>query len=318
MVCYNIAGKGGEAVENTIVSMKDVTKKYHNTAVLQDINLRIVQGEIYGLIGENGAGKSTLIRIITGLTKVSGGCFSLFGETAPGALDRQRARIGYVPDTCALYPNMSAHENLELRRVEWGIPGRDCIGEVLAEVGLETAGKKRVRQYSLGMKQRLSLAVALLGRPELLILDEPTNGLDPTGIVELREFLKKLNRQRGTSILISSHILAELHQMATQYIIISRGRLLESISAVALDAKCKRHLLLRVTDTPGAVVLLENALHTENFEVSPAGDIRLYDYLGQPDRVAAVLSEHRVGIRQLSEEGDDLETYYTRLIKTEG
>lgn len=302
------------AMKDAIAHFSGISKQYRHNTALQKMDLTIRRGEIYGMIGENGAGKSTLIRIVTGLTRPSTGTLELFGETVPGKANAQRARIGYVPDTCALYTNMSALENLEIRRREWGIPGKDCIPDLLMQVGLKNAGEKKVRQYSLGMKQRLSLAIALLGDPELLILDEPTNGLDPTGIIELREILKKLNQQKQTTILVSSHILSELHQMATQYVIMSHGKLLECISAKELDAKCKRHLLLRVTDLPKTAILLENELHTENFEVSPGGIIRLYDYLEQPDKVAELLNNNGVGIKQISEQGDDLETYYTRLI----
>ena len=267
------------------------------------------------MVGENGAGKSTLIRIIMGLCKPTTGTIELFGNTNPKAVNQQRARIGYIPDVCALYPNMTAEENLEIRCVEWGILKKN-IQEILNLVCLSDVGKK-VSQYSLGMKQRLSFAIALLGNPEFLVLDEPTNGLDPMGIIELREILVNLNRRKHTTILISSHILNELHQMATQYMFISHGKLIECISSEKLSKKCSRHLLLQVTDIEKTIVLLEQVLHTENYELCPNNSIRLYAYIDQPDKVSLLLNQNGVGIKQLSSEGDDLETYYMRLIRSE-
>lgn len=222
-------------MKNDVLTLKNVSKSYRRTTVLEPLDLDIRRGEIYGLIGENGAGKSTLIRIMTGLTRPTTGTMSLFGRTSPHEISRQRTRTGYVPDTNALYPTMNARQNLEIRRTEWNSKDRTCIDQVLDTVGLSSAGRKKVRDFSLGMRRRLDLAVALLGEPEFLILDEPTNGLDPTGIIEIRELLKRLNRENGTTILVSSHILTELHEMATQYIILSHGKLLECSPANELE-----------------------------------------------------------------------------------
>lgn len=224
-------------MEDHVLELRNVSKTYHRTEVLHPLDLRIRRGEIYGLVGENGAGKSTLIRIITGLARPTTGTVSLFGKANAREADRQRARIGYVPDGSGTYPGMSARENLEIRCTEWGIRDKSCIDKVLREVGLTSTGHKKVRTFSLGMKRRLDLAAALLGDPEFLILDEPTNGLDPTGIIEVRELLKRLNRERGVTVLVSSHILTELDEMATQYLIVSQGKLLECISAANVDAR---------------------------------------------------------------------------------
>ncbi|MCB7038195.1 ABC transporter ATP-binding protein [Eggerthella sinensis] len=222
-------------METNVIELSGISKAYRRHVVLGPLDLSIRKGEIYGLVGENGAGKSTLIRIMTGLTHPSTGSVSLFGRTSPRESNQQRARTGYLPDGSALYPSMSAHDNLEIRRTEWGISDKKCIERALVEVGLSDVGRKKVRSYSLGMKRRLDLAVALLGEPELLILDEPTNGLDPTGIIETRELLKRLNRERGVTIIASSHILTELHEMATQYAFLSRGKLVKNMSATELD-----------------------------------------------------------------------------------
>ena len=307
----------GDAIfmDDIILRLENISKSYRNNVALRSMSVSIQRGEIYGVVGENGAGKSTLIRIIMGLCKPTTGTIELFGNTNPKAVNQQRARIGYIPDVCALYPNMTAEENIEIRCVEWGILKKN-IQEILNLVCLSDVGKK-VSQYSLGMKQRLSFAIALLGNPEFLVLDEPTNGLDPMGIIELREILVNLNRRKHTTILISSHILNELHQMATQYMFISHGKLIECISSEKLSKKCSRHLLLQVTDIEKTIVLLEQVLHTENYELCPNNSIRLYAYIDQPDKVSLLLNQNGVGIKQLSSEGDDLETYYMRLIRSE-
>ena len=302
-------------MDDIMLRLENISKSYRNNVALRSMSVSIQRGEIYGVVGENGAGKSTLIRIIMGLCKPTTGTIELFGNTNPKAVNQQRARIGYIPDVCALYPNMTAEENLEIRCVEWGILKKN-IQEILNLVCLSDVGKK-VSQYSLGMKQRLSFAIALLGNPEFLVLDEPTNGLDPMGIIELREILVNLNRRKHTTILISSHILNELHQMATQYMFISHGKLIECISSEKLSKKCSRHLLLQVTDIEKTIVLLEQVLHTENYELCPNNSIRLYAYIDQPDKVSLLLNQNGVGIKQLSSEGDDLETYYMRLIRSE-
>lgn len=224
-------------MEHTVLHLQGVSKAYGRAVVLEPLDLRLRRGEIYGLIGENGAGKSTLIRLVTGLSRPSSGTVALFGRTDEREVGRLRARMGYVPDASAAYPYLSARQNLEIRCTEWGIPPQG-IDRVLDTVGLATAGRKKARNFSLGMRRRLDLAVALLGGPELLILDESTNGLDPLGIIEVRELLKKLNRERDVTILVSSHNLAELHETATEYVILSHGRLVEHLSARELDRRC--------------------------------------------------------------------------------
>ena len=198
-----------------ICETKNLSKKYKDFYALKNVNLTIPKGEIYGLVGENGAGKTTLIRLLTGLNFKSEGEIILFGHK--DNLQHERSKIGCTIEMPALYKDMTASQNLEVQRIQRGIPNKKCITDTLELIGLSNAGKKRVANFSLGMKQRLALGVALLGEPEFLILDEPVNGLDPTGIIELRELLKKLVKEREVTILISSHILSELHQLATCY-----------------------------------------------------------------------------------------------------
>ena len=200
----------------TVFEAINITKKYRNTLALNQVSMSVMQGDIYGFIGENGAGKTTMIRLLTGLAEPTTGKIALFGESNK-KLAKQRERIGCIIESPSLYLDMTAYENLEVQRLQRGIPGKGCIDNALALVGLKDTGKKKAKDFSLGMRQRLALAIALLGNPEFLVLDEPINGLDPTGIIELRNLLKRLNKERGITILISSHILTELHQLANRY-----------------------------------------------------------------------------------------------------
>lgn len=214
----------------TVFEAINITKKYRNTLALNQVSMSVMQGDIYGFIGENGAGKTTMIRLLTGLAEPTTGKIALFGESNK-KLAKQRERIGCIIESPSLYLDMTAYENLEVQRLQRGIPGKGCIDNALALVGLKDTGKKKAKDFSLGMRQRLALAIALLGNPEFLVLDEPINGLDPTGIIELRNLLKRLNKERGITILISSHILTELHQLANRYGILHEGKLLQEITA---------------------------------------------------------------------------------------
>jgi ABC-2 type transport system ATP-binding protein len=297
-----------------ILRTYNLSKKYRHAVALDNINVSIKQGDIYGFIGQNGAGKSTMLRIVTGLSFPSNGSIELFGQDNKTVLTESQKRMGAIIESPALFPNMTADENLEVHRLQKGIPGKDCIKKTLALVGLSETGKKKTKNFSLGMKQRLGLAIALLSDPELLILDEPTNGLDPIGIMELRDLIKKLNAEKGLTILISSHILSELHQLASRYGIIHHGRLLEEISAKELDEKLRQHLRIKVDQPTKAATVLESALSTTDFEVLPDGTIKLYDYLDDVRQVSLALTKKDLVIEHLSQNGDSLESYFSRLI----
>src|SRR5690606_5093841 len=261
----------------------------------------IKKGEIYGFIGQNGAGKSTLLRIITGLSFPTAGSVELFGEDNPRMLTDAQKRTGAIIESPALFPNMTAYENLEVHRLQKGIPGKECINKTLEFVGLTNTGKKKTKNFSLGMKQRLGLAIALLSDPEFLILDEPTNGLDPTGIIELRHLLQKLNREKGLTVLISSHILSEVHQLATVFGIIHQGKLLEQTTAKELDQKCKQHLRIKVDNPSIAATVLEDRLATTDFEVMNDGIIKLYSHLDNVRAVSMALTAAGLVIEHLSQ-----------------
>ena len=216
------------------VRLAGITKRYRSNTVLGPIDLDLKPGRVYGLIGENGAGKSTLIRILMGLSKPTSGTIEIMDASTPDGLRRSRAQIGYVPDSSASYPLLSAADNLKARCLEWGLDQRQ-VPRILNMVGLTDTGGKRARSFSLGMRKRLDLGIALLGQPRMLVLDEPTNGLDPLGTIEIRELIKRLNRELGTTVLISSHNLSELHQTVTDYIILSSGALVAQLTAYDVD-----------------------------------------------------------------------------------
>lgn len=297
-----------------ILRTNNLYKKYKEDFALINVNLEIKKGEIYGFIGQNGAGKTTLLRIATGLAFPSKGTVELFGESSEEGLTQSIKRIGAVIESPAIFPNMSAYENLELHRLQKGIPDKKSIDKTLELVGLQNTGRKKSVNFSLGMKQRLGIAIALLSDPEFLILDEPTNGLDPMGIVELRELIKKLNREKKMTVLISSHILSELHQLATRYGIIHKGKLLEQITAVELNEKCRQYLRIKVDDPSKGATVLEAELGIADFEVMPDGTIKLYSHLDDIQKVSKAITKNNLIIEHFSQTGDDLEGYFTKLV----
>ncbi|MGM0838341.1 MAG: ABC transporter ATP-binding protein [Bacillota bacterium] len=297
-----------------VLKTSHLSKQYQKKMALNKVNLSIKKGSIYGFIGQNGAGKSTLIRLVCGLATPTTGTIQLFEETSEQELIEARKRIGTIIEGPALYPHMTAVENLEAHRLLKGIPGKECVEKTLALVGLQNTERKKAKNFSLGMKQRLGLAIALLGDPEFLILDEPINGLDPMGVVEIRELLKKLNREHGITILISSHILSELHLLATHYGIIHDGELLEQLSAKELQDKCQQYLHIKVDDPNKAATLMEMELATQDFEVMSDGSIKLFAYADVPKKVSKALTDAGLVIEQFMPMGEDLEAYFTNLI----
>jgi ABC-2 type transport system ATP-binding protein len=215
--------------EPFLLQTKGLTKKYRDAKAVDSVDMTVREGDIYGFIGQNGAGKTTVIRLITSLITPTSGEISLFGKSDPAGLAEGRKRIGCIVESPALFPTLSARDNLEYYRIQRGMPDAAVVKDALESVNLADTGKKPARQFSFGMKQRLGLALAVMGKPDFLILDEPINGLDPMGIVEVRDILLRLNRERRMSILISSHILSELAHVATRYGIIHSGRLIKEI-----------------------------------------------------------------------------------------
>ena len=288
----------------------NITKKYGEQLAVDNVNMTIKKGDIYGFIGQNGAGKTTLIRLITGLIHKSGGEIELLGANEENELNKARTMVGSLIESPSLYTNMTARENLEVSRLVRNIPGKKCIDEVLELVGLKDVEKKKVKNFSLGMRQRLGIANALMGNPKLLILDEPINGLDPMGIVEIRELLKKINKEKDMTILISSHILSELSELATTYGIISNGKLIEEITAKQLSEKCRQYIDLKVDDTARAVILLERELGISDYEVLEDSNIKVFSNLDNVGEVNSLLSRSGIIVESISVKGENLEEYF--------
>ena len=242
-----------------ILETRSLSKHYGRFKALDGMNMHVPKGAIYGLVGKNGAGKTTLIRLICGLQEPSSGSFTLYGtENRDKAIVRARRRMGAVVETPSLYPDMTAEDNLKMQYRVLGLPSFEGIDQLLQLVGLENTGKKKARNFSLGMKQRLGIALALAGDPDFLVLDEPVNGLDPQGIIEIRELILKLNRERQISVLISSHILDELSRLATHYGFIDSGRMVKEISAEELDTVCRKCMRLVVSDVKPLARVLDS------------------------------------------------------------
>ena len=297
-------------MKKVVLKTYNITKKYGEQLAVDNVNMTIKKGDIYGFIGKNGAGKTTLIRLITGLIHKSGGEIELLGVNEENELNKARTMVGSLIESPSLYTNMTARENLEVSRLVRNIPGKKCIDEVLELVGLKDVEKKKVKNFSLGMRQRLGIANALMGNPKLLILDEPINGLDPMGIVEIRELLKKINKEKDMTILISSHILSELSELATTYGIISNGKLIEEITAKQLSEKCRQYIDLKVDDTARAIILLERELGISDYEVLEDSNMKVFSNLDNVGEVNSLLSRSGIIVESISVKGENLEEYF--------
>ena len=291
-----------------------LTKKYGEVTSVSNLNMKIKKGDIYGFIGRNGAGKTTTIRMITGLVTPTSGEIELFSHKGGKNINAGLPRIGSIIEHPALYTDFTAFENMELRGKLLGIPDKKAIHNILETVELSEVGKKKVKNFSLGMRQRLGLALALLGNPDFLILDEPINGLDPEGIVEMRKLLKRLNEEQGITILISSHILGELSKLATRYGVINDGTLVEEFTAKELELKCRRYLRLKVSDSSVASFIMEDIFKTTNFEVQPDNVIKLYDLIDMSGEICLELAKNNVKIYSIESKGNDLEDYFMKLM----
>ncbi len=296
-----------------IVETKGLSKQYKRLHALDNVDVQIRQGEIFGLIGDNGAGKTTLLKALAGQIYPSSGELALFGETQEKELQQVRRRMGALIENANYFPELTVERNLEFLRRQKGVPGREVVDEVLSMAGLLQAKKKKGKELSLGMKQRLGIAIALLGGPELLILDEPINGLDPSGIIEIRNMLLKLNQEKNVTILISSHILSELEQLATTYCFLQNGKVLECISAKDLAMKCEDYIEIVVDDPKKYATLLEQQLQHSEYRVMPDGSIQIL----QPDEDVTIYSRLAMtagmAVAKFDRYKHSLEEYYVNL-----
>lgn len=295
-----------------VFQAEGLTKSYRNFMALDGLSMHVQGGAIYGFVGRNGAGKTTLIRLLCGLQEPSSGSFTLFG--IPGGsrdMADARRRIGAVVETPALYTDMTAEDNLRQQCLILGLPSFGGIPDLLKLVGLENTGRKKVRHFSLGMKQRLGIALALSGDPDLLVLDEPANGLDPQGIVEIRELILKLNRERQVTFLISSHILDELSRLATHYGIIDHGRMVRELSAEELEAECRKCVRMEVSDTSVLARVLDG-LHLD-YKILSDTTADVYARVSVTE-LALALSAENCQVLSMQEKDQNLEGYFLSLV----
>lgn len=296
-----------------ILKLKNLTKMYGKQTVVNEINMTIGRGEIYGFLGQNGAGKTTAIRLMLGLIRPTSGEIEMFGKKITKDSLPAFRRVGAIIETPGAYKNLTAYENLDIHRRLMGLSDKSCIKEALQLMGLEKVSRRKAGTFSLGMKQRLGLARALLHRPELLILDEPTNGLDPQGIKEIRTLLLDLAETRKITILISSHILSEIEQLATKIGIIHAGRLLEELGMNALRRKTRRFLELTVSDSRQAAVLLRGTLQIKEISISESGKLRIYEGMEEAMKINRFLIEHGVDVGELVLNKGNLEDHFLQL-----
>lgn len=295
-----------------VLTTSNLGKEYKNFKALNNLSMHVPKGAIYGFVGKNGAGKTTLIRLVCGLQRPTSGGYTLYGvkNTDKEILKVQR-RIGAVVETPSIYLDMTAEENLKEQYRVIGMPSFDGIHELLTLVGLEDTGKKKAKNFSLGMRQRLGIAIALVGNPDLLVLDEPINGLDPQGIIEIRELILKLNRERQITVLISSHILDELSRIATHYGFIDKGNMVKEITAQELEAACGKCTQLTVTDT----AILAHTLDLMNLEYDVISDTQANVYGEIPvSELTLTLAKNNCSVLSMHEQDETLESYYINLV----
>lgn len=293
---------------DTIVQIEQLTKTYKETNVLENITLKLQKGKIYGLIGMNGAGKTTLMKCMLNLSTPTEGTITLFNGN--DALKR----IGMMIEAPAFFEQMSAKQNLEYYLKLKGIPNKGRIDEVLKLVGLENVNNKQTKDFSLGMKQRLGIAIALLSKPELLILDEPINGLDPKGVVAIRNLFKNLVDEQGMTILLSSHNLPELYQTASDYLFIHQGKLIKQLTLTELEESCRQYIAIECENPAQAITILEQHFQFTNYKLMPTGQIRLFEGTAQLADISTTIVQQGVRLTRFSLEGETLENYFLSLV----
>lgn len=291
----------------------NLTKRYRKFTALDNVNMTVPKGAIYGFIGKNGAGKTTLIRVICGLQAPTQGDYTLLGADYADKknLSKVRKHIGAIVETPAVYPDMTAYENMKHQSIIVGNPSFDQISELLSFVGLEDTGKKKVKNFSLGMRQRLSIAMTLVGNPDFLVLDEPTNGLDPQGIVEIRELILKLNKEKNITFLISSHILGELSKLATHYGFIDNGKLIKELTASELEAQCRKKILIKATGKKALSTVLDKTDY--EYKMLSPDECEIYGEINVNDTLK-LLADNGLTVSRISEKDEDLETYFINLV----
>ena len=295
-----------------ILETQNLEKKYKKVKAVDNLSMHIQKGAIYGLIGRNGAGKTTLIRLICGLQNPTSGTYTIFNiPNTDKKIIKARKRMGAIVETPSIWLDATAEDNLKEQYKVVGLPNYDNLNEILKLVNLAETGNKKAKNFSLGMKQRLGIAIALVGNPDILILDEPINGLDPEGIIQIRELILKLNKEKGITFLISSHYLDELSKIATHYGFVNKGKIIQEISKQDLEQKCKRKIEIKVSNEKECVKYLEEK--GIQYEVISDKIINIYDKMNVSE-LAIALSNRNCVIDEFQEKEESLENYYINLI----
>ena len=306
-------------MSNYVLKTTNLCKRFKSYKALDNVSVTLEKGKIYGLIGKNGAGKTTLMRIVSGLSYATEGTIELFGASSAKEYNKQLSKIGTLIEYPSLNGRMTAKQNIKLVKIMRGIKDKSVGDELLEMVGLGSVDpKKKVKDFSLGMRQRLGIAIAMLTNPELLILDEPVNGLDPVGVVEIRNLIKKLNQEKNITVLISSHNLPELYQTATDYIIIDKGVIKQTLTLDELEKKCEHYLSITCDDPDKAIKVIENELGTKKYKRMQDGSIRLYDFVDEKQKVSDALFNNHIKVYEFSRLGETLENYFLSVIGESG
>ena len=298
-----------------IIETENLTKKYGKKKALDNVSIHVSQGDIYGLVGRNGAGKTTLMKIISGLSKQTEGTYRIFGKKS-GELGDIVTRRGLLIESPGIYGEYDALTNLTIKCRLIGITDKEEPKRLLKMIGLESAGKKKAKHFSLGMKQRLGIGIALAGNPDIVILDEPINGLDPQGIIEVRDMIHRLNKENGTTFIISSHILDELSKIATKYGIINNGNLIEESLAEDLNSRCESRIEL-LTDNPTATVNVLEKLGFSQIKVTDEGKILIFEQFDRTGDITLALASEGITTFEIVKKLESIENYYLRLVGKE-
>ena len=297
-------------MSDVILETRNLSKKYKDKYALEDVSIQIKKNHIYGFIGENGAGKSTFMKIIAGLIFPTSGDFTLMGENDPEKINDKRRHIGTMIEQPFLYPKFTVRQNVELQRLTIGNPDKEITDKVIEYVGLTENAKKKANKLSMGMKQRLGIAMAMVGNPQFLILDEPINGLDPKNIVTLRNKLKTINEENECTIFVSSHILSELYLLATDFIFIHKGKIIETLTHEELEDKCSQYIQLKDSNIPETVTIFETHFPDNSYKVVSDDTVKIY---GKKD-IKAVLSKYLmeagIMVYELADKEQTLEEYF--------
>lgn len=298
-----------------VIELKNLSKNYGRKTVVDNFSLSVEKGHICGLIGPNGAGKTTIMKMLSGLAAPSSGEIGFFGRN--NELDKSRKRMAFMLEAPIVDKSLNARQNMEYVRYVKGVADKKKIDEILDFVGLHDVGKKKAGKFSLGMTQRLGIAMALLTEPEIMVLDEPVNGLDPEGIVEIRLMLKKLAEEKNVTIIISSHILSELSELCTDFSIINHGKQIENLSRDELMAKCRSYYAIRTNDINRTAAVIEDKLGTKQYKVIHGDEIRLFDFLDNVEKVSKTITDNGLILTKFISEGESLEDFYLSKVGAE-